>query len=99
MGKIRVKDKRGYSYLRTDTGKKGRTPKAKRWYEPSVEMDWGKGMGIKERRENALEAHGGDALATARALQALANVTTDPSTKAKAGADAKHFYALHRKEE
>jgi hypothetical protein len=36
-------------------------------------MNWSKDMPVAERRRNALRAHGGDALATARALQALLN--------------------------
>ena len=97
MSKIRVKDKRGYSYLRKDTGKKGRTPKSRRWYKPTVEMGWEKDMPVGERRELALDAHGGDLLATARSLQALSNVTTDSSTKQKAGVDAKFFFGEYRK--
>jgi hypothetical protein len=80
-----------------DRGKKGRTPKSKRWYKPKVKMDWEKGMPMAQRRRNALRAHGGDELSTARALQALANVTTDNATKVKAKADANYFYKRHER--
>jgi len=49
-------------------------------------MHWHKDQPTKTRRANALKAHEGDELVTARALQALANVTTDIGT-AKAGKD------------
>jgi len=69
----------------------------KRWYHPGVETGWQKDLDIKTRRELALRAHKGDLLATARSLMALSNVSTDPSTKAKSGADARYFYNEHRK--
>ena len=86
------------SYLTPDRGKPGRTPKSKRWYSPKTEMGWEKDMAPSERRELALEAHEGDYLSTARALQALANVTTDKETKAKAREDAQYFFRLYRRE-
>ena len=70
---------------------------AKRWYHPGVETGWRKDLDIKTRRELALRAHKGDLLATARGLQALSNVSADPSTKAKSGADARYFYNEYRK--
>jgi hypothetical protein len=68
-----------------------------KWYHPKVEMKWHKDMGAEERRQNALLAHGGDELAAAQALQALANVTTDRETKRLARADARYFYGEHKK--
>jgi len=91
MPKLRVTAKRGgkrISYLTKDKGKPGRTPKRKRWFEPGVKMGWEKDMPMAKRRGLVLKAHGGDYLATARALQALANVTTDRETKKKAKAEA-----------
>ena len=55
-------------------------------------MNWHKEDSEETRRTNALKAHGGDELATARALQELANVTTDPETKKLAKVDADYFF-------
>ena len=107
MGRLRVKattyrrggklvHRRGYAT--PDKGRKGRTPKGEQWFEPSVESGWRKNMSASERRSLVLQAHGGDILAAARAMNALANVTTDSATKTAARADAKYFYALYRKE-
>lgn len=85
------------TYKVEDRGKPGRTPKSKKWYKPTTTMNWSKDMPVAERRRNALRAHGGDALATARALQALSNVTTDRETKREAEKDAKYFFDLHKK--
>ena len=79
-----------------DRGKPGRTPKSKRWYKPTTTMNWSKDMPIADRRINALKAHGKDVLATARALQALANVTTDTKTKKEAQKDADWAFDLYR---
>jgi hypothetical protein len=54
-------------------------------------------MPATKRRQLALKAHKGDKLATARALQALSNVTQDKVTKRLARVDALYFYELHRK--
>lgn len=75
-----------------DRGKPGRTPKSEQWYEPKVEMNWHKTDAQKTRRARALRAHGGDVLATARALQALANVTSDSPTEREARKDARYFF-------
>ena len=48
-------------------------------------MHWHKAQSVEVRRANA----------TARALQALANVTTDPETSKLAKTDADYFYAKH----
>ena len=58
-------------------------------------MDWHKEMPESTRRANALAAHKGDELATARSLQALSNVTTDAETKRLTKADAEYFFAKH----
>lgn len=79
-----------------DRGAPGRTPKRKRWYQPKVKLNWKKGMAERTRRSNALKAHKGDVLATARSLQALANVTVDTATKREASKDARHFFRLHK---
>ena len=76
---------------------KKRTPKARRWYRPTIHMGWKKTQSASVRRELALEAHEGDELAAARALQSLANVSQDTTTKKLAAADAKHFFREHKK--
>lgn len=84
--------------VKRSRGKKRRTPAGKRWYHPKVRMNWSKSMLITERRENALDAHGGNLLATARALIALSNVTTDTKTKQEARKDGLYFLALRERE-
>jgi len=106
-GKLRVhrkgyKTKRGTrvkpaNFMVKDRGKKGRTPKGKQWYNPQVHMGWSKEDDAETRRRVALNAHDGDVLSTARALDALAKVTTDRETKRLARADATYFFALNRK--
>ena len=106
MAKLRIKRK-GYTrkdgtrvkastYLVKDRGEKGRTPKDERWFDPQVGTGWRKDMPMAKRRKAALSAHNGDELATGRALQALANVTTDRETKSKARADALYFFKKHK---
>jgi len=84
------------SYLTPDKGKPGRY-KGEKWYNPGEPLGWEADMSVKERREIALESRDYDLLATARALQALANVTTSKSTKQEARSDADHFFTLHRR--
>jgi len=83
-------------YLTKDRGAPGRTPKSRRWYKPTTEMGWRKDMPAEERRELALDAHGGDLLSTARALLALSNVTTSEETKRLARSDADYFFRQYR---
>lgn len=83
-------------YKVKDKGKVGRTPESERWYEPSVETGWKKNMPMAQRRRLVLRAHGGDNLASGRAMQSLANVTTDGATKKAAQADASYFFKMNR---
>jgi hypothetical protein len=83
------------SYFTEDKGEPGKTPAADKWYEHNVEMHWHKNQTTEVRRANALAAHKGDTLAAARALQALANVTTDTDTAKLAKKDADYFFANH----
>jgi len=85
------------TYYARDRGEPGRTPKARRWYEPTVETGWRKDLPQRTRIARMVRAHGGDLLASARALQALANVTTDRETKQKAQADAKLLFRKYAK--
>ena len=68
-----------------------------KWFDPTTHSGWQKDMPLKTRRNKVFVAHGRDALASARSLQALANVTQDSATKRAAKADAKYFFAQHKK--
>jgi hypothetical protein len=86
---------KGTTYYTKDKGKPGKTPESEKFYHPKVEMHWHKDQSAEARRANALKAHNGNELATARALQALANVTTDAKTAKLAKADADYFFFKH----
>ena len=86
---------KGTTYYTKDKGKPGKTPESEKFYHPKVEMHWHKDQSAEVRRTNALKAHNGNELATARALQALANVTTDAETAKLAKADADYFFVKH----
>ena len=88
---------RGSTFKAEDKGKKGITPESKRWFTHQTTMNWSKDMPVRERRQNALIAHGDDPLATARALQALVNVTTSTETKIEARKDALYFFREYRR--
>ena len=79
-----------------DKGEPGRTPKAEQWFKPGEKTGWEKRQPESVRRAKVLKAHKGDELASARSMQALANVTTDRETASKAARDAKYFYRQHR---
>jgi len=87
------------TYKIKDRGARGRTPKAKRWFEPSVETGWEADMPMIKRRRLALRAHKGNELATARGLLALSNVQKriNPVVSRKARSDADYFFARHKK--
>ena len=95
--KRKLKSGKTISYKTKDKGKLGKTPERERWYSPTTEMGWRKDQPAATRRSLALKAHGRDKLATARALQSLANVTTDKTTKKLARSDALYFFDLYRK--
>jgi len=84
------------SYSIEDKGKPGKTPESEKFFHPKVEMNWHKTDSMENRRANALRAHGGNELATGRALQELANVTTDIQTAKLAKADADYFFAKNK---
>jgi len=83
---------KGATYDTKDKGKRGKTPVSEKFYHPKVEMHWHKDQSAGVRRANALKAHKRNKLSTARALQALANVTTDAKTAKLAKADADYFF-------
>lgn len=86
---------KGTTYFTEDKGKPGKTPESEKFFHPTVKLNWHKDLPAEVRRKNALEAHGGDKLATARALQELSNVTTDVETKKLAKIDADYFFSRH----
>ena len=73
--------------------------KVDKWFptKDRTHTGWEKSMPMDKRRRLVLKAHGRDYLASARGLQALANVTKDSETKQKAKADAKYFYNEYAK--
>ena len=85
------------TFTAPDRGAPGRTPKSDRFYHPKVKTGWSKRLSTEVRRRRVLKAHKGDYLASARGMQALANVTTDPVTKQLATSDARYFYQAHRR--
>ena len=69
---------------------------SEKWFETGEPLNWHKEEGQAKRRAAALSSRNGNYLRTARALQALANVTTDSETKRKARADALYFFMKHK---
>lgn len=74
------------------------TDKKEKWFKPSTSINWHKDDLPRTRRIRALQSKKGDLLATAKALNALANVTRDKATKKAARADANYFFERYRKE-
>ena len=66
-----------------------------KWYSSGKPLNWSKKDSQTTRRREALRARKGDYLATARALQALANVTTDPETRRKSEGDSHYFLKMY----
>lgn len=89
---------KGSTYKIKDRGARGKTPRGRRWYEPKVHTGWSKDLSQKVRIAKVVRAHKGDLLASARSLQALANVTTDATTKRLARADARVLYERYGKQ-
>jgi len=92
-GRISATTVRGH--LRVDKGKPGRTPKAQRWFKPTRRLGWDKDMPQEKRLRVAIASRPGSwdmhrkNLSAFRALNALANVTTDRETETKARQDAR----------
>jgi len=80
-----------------DRGAKGRTPKSKQWFEPSVVTGWSKDLAQSTRINKVVRAHKGDLLASARSMQALSNVTTDSETCRKSKADANVLFKRYKR--
>jgi len=73
--------------------------KVVKWFEAGAKLNWSKSNTQSQRRRAALASRHGKLLPTARALMALANVTTDAETRRKARADAQYFYALYKRKQ
>jgi len=84
------------TYFTQDKGKPGKTPESQKFFHPQVVMNWHKDEPTEMRRAHALKDHDGDRLAAARALQELANVTTDVATARLAKVDADYFFSKLR---
>ena len=98
--KIRVTQHRNshkVPFLTPDRGKPGRTPKEDRWFKSNIVTGWRKDLPEDTRRALMLKAHGGDYLASGRALIALHNVTTDRETAVAARKDANYFFKRHKR--
>jgi hypothetical protein len=72
--------------------------KSGKWFEAGKSLGWHASDGQAHRREAALKSRRGNALATARALLALANVNhrQNPEMARKAYADAQYFFRMNR---
>lgn len=106
MEKIRITKKRykrkdgtivrGTSYLTSDKGAPGRTPKEKKWFSPKGNLHgWNKNLSQQERIRRA--STGRSDLSSGRSLQALSNVSTDRKTKTLAKKDAAVFFKRLKK--
>ena len=91
---------RGYTKMMPDRGKKGRTPASKKWFQeaigkrPPYHLGWKKDKPQEQRIRLAIASRPKNwseqqrTLSASRALQALANISTDRETASKAKADA-----------
>ena len=72
----------------------------KMWYQEATEgsrpLGWRKDMPQWKRINTAVRNRRGNLLSAARALNALANVTTDYETKQRARADASYLYKQYK---
>jgi len=64
--------------------------------QDSKPLGWRKDMPQWKRIQVAVRNRRGNMLSAARALNALANVTTDHETKLRARADASYLYKQHK---
>ena len=72
--------------------------KVVKWFQPSDRSTgWNKDDKPATRRRKVLKSRWNNPLKAGRAMQSLANVTTDPTTKRLAKSDAQYFFGLHRK--
>ena len=75
-----------------------KTRNKEKWFEPEVkDTGWDKDDDPGRRRYLMLKAHGGDNLSSARAMQALSNVTNDKKTRIEAARDARYFFHAHQR--
>lgn len=68
----------------------------KKWFKPKKDLHgWDKDLSTTVRRRRA--SIGRTDLSSAKALQALANVSKDAKTRRVAAVDARFFYARHKR--
>jgi len=91
---------RGTTYEAEDRGAPGKTPKSKKWFQeaigkrPPYHLGWKKDKPQEQRIRLAIASRPKNwseqqrTLSASRALQALANISTDRETASKAKADA-----------
>jgi len=70
---------------------------ATRWYAAGAKTGWRKEDSSEKRRRTVLRSRRGNVLAAARSLQALSNVTKDPTTKRLARSDALYFFGKYKR--
>ena len=68
-----------------------------KFYHHGKPLGWHKDLGQAKRRRAALDSRRGDPLKAGRALNSLANVTTDAETRRKARADAGFFFRMYQR--
>lgn len=75
-----------------------RNTKTKKQFKKGEPLGWEATDTQSHRRKVALRSRGGDYLATARALQAVANAQQrrNPSVAGKAEKDAEFFFRMHK---
>ena len=69
-----------------------------RWFAPGKKLNWRKDEKQSTRIRKTLASRDGNILAAARALNALANVTKDATTRRLARSDAQKLFARYKKQ-
>ena len=71
--------------------------KVEKWFEPGEPTNWRKADSQATRIRKLVKSRDGDVLASARAMQQLANISQDKETARKAKADATLLFSRYRK--
>lgn len=77
--------------------KNSKSTEQERWFKAGEPTGWKKDLPQDKRIDLVLASRDYDYLASARALNALANVSQDPETKRKARADAEKLFKEYDK--
>lgn len=70
--------------------------KVVKFFNPRIHTGWHKTQSLYYRRRLVQKAHGNDLLASGRAMQALANTSTDLPTVRESKKDASYFFRKHK---